>query len=304
MWKKVVAIVVVAGAALGLAIWGGGTKNVATTDAGSVSQSAYYSSLKKTSQGQQVLANMIIKEVLEKKYASEVKDSDITSQYESVSSQYGSSFASALSTNGLTEETFKENLRIQALEKAAVKANAKFTTKQLKAAYDDYTPTVNVSVILTDTEDEAKAIIDKLNNGSDFAELAKSDSKDSTTASNGGKMDGFDSSNTTLTSDFKKAAFALKKGEYTTTPVQSTSPSGYYVIKMDSRDEKKSYASLKSKMKEILLDKKMTDGDYVQAIVGKELADANVNIKDSTLKSALTTYTTAAASSQAAAKSK
>lgn len=303
MWKKVVAIVVVVAAAVGLAAWGAGPKSIATTDAGSITQSAYYSSLKKTSQGQTILANMVINKVLDKKYGSDIDNDAITASFKSVSSQYGSSFASALATNNLTEESFRESLKLQALEKAAVAANSKFTTKQLKKAYNDYTPTVHVSVILVSDEDKAKEIIQKLQDGEDFAKLAKSDSTDSATASNGGKMDGFDSTNTTLEDDFKTAAFALKKGEYTTTPVKSSTYSGYFVIKMDSRDKKKSYSALKTKMKNILVENKMSDTDYVQAIVGKELAAANVNIKDTTLKSALQAYTTAAASSQAADKS-
>jgi len=57
---------------------------------------------------------------------------------------------------------------------------------------------------------------------------------------------------------------------------------------------------LKSKMKEILVTNEMSDSSKVQAIIGNELAKANVNIKDSQLKNVLATYTQAAATAKAA----
>lgn len=300
MWKKVVAILVVVAAALGLAVWGVGPKSIATTDSGSISQADYYKKLKSTTEGQQQLANMIIQKVLDKKYGDKVSSKAITKQYDDVKAQYGSQFSTALANNGMTEDSFKESLELQALEKAAVEANSKFTTKQLKEQYKNYTPNVNVSVILVSSEDEAKDMISKLDDGDKFATLAKKYSTDSSTKDKGGKMDAFDSTNTTLEDDFKTAAFKLKKGEYTKTPVKSDTYSGYFVIKMDSRDDKKSFTTLKSKMKEILVTNEMSDSSKVQAIIGNELAKANVNIKDLQLKNVLATYTQAAATAKAA----
>lgn len=304
MWKKVVAILFVIAVALGLAAWGMGPKALVNTDAGSISQKAYYSSLKATNQGQTVLANMTIKKVLDDKYKSKVSKDEISSQYAALKSQYGSSLSSLLESNNMTEDSYKESLYIQQLERAAVSANTTFSKDKLKKQYDEYTPTVNVSVILTSTKSKAQKVIDKLNEGKSFTSLVKKYSKDSTSAANKGKVAGFDSTDTTWEDNFKEAAFALNKGDYTTEPIKSSTQSGYYVIKMRSRADKKSYTQLKSKMKSILLDSKMNDTDYVQAIVGKELAKANVSIKDSTLKNALSTYTAAAASSEASKKTK
>ena len=111
-------------------------------------------------------------------------------------------------------------------------------------------------------------------------------------------MTGFDSTDTNLEDDFKTAAFKLKKDEYTKTPVKSTSSQGYFVIKMNSKSDKKSFNALKSKMKNILVEKTMSDTSEVQAIVGEELGKANVNIKDSTLQNVLSTYTQAAATAK------
>lgn len=295
MWKKIIAILVVIGAAVGLAIWGlGGSKTLAVSNAGSVTEAQYLSSVKQTSAGQQTMANMIIQKVLEKNYGKEVSNKDIDASYSSVQSEYGANFTSQLSTNGLTETTFRQSLRLQALERAAVKAHSKFTTAQLKQAYNDYTPNMDVSVIQVADESKAKDLISQLDGGSDFADLAKNNSTDSATKDNGGKMPSFDSTSTTVDANVVKAATELKKGEYTKTPVQSTTGT-YYIVKLNSVDSKKSFEDLRSKMEEIKLDATMKDQSTVQGIIGEELAKADVTIKDSDLKNVLQQYSAAAA---------
>ena len=139
-----------------------------------------------------------------------------------------------------------------------------------------------------------------MNKGGDFAKLAKDKSIDTNTKKNGGKMTAFDSTDANLEDDFKSAAFKLKNGEYTKTPVQSQSSQGYFIIKKNSQASKKSFKTLKPKMKMILVDQTMSDTNKVQAIVGEELGKADVNIKDSTLQNVLSTYTQAAATAKAA----
>ena len=302
MWKKVLGVLVVIAAGVGLAAWGIGPKSLVTTDAGNVSQAEYYKKLKSSPEGQKELANMIIQKVLDKKYGDKVSKKSIESQYNDAKSQYGSQFSQVLSQNGMTEDSFRDSLRIQALEKQAVIAD-KHSNKQLHKAYKEYQPKVSVSVILTSSEDDAKKIITQLDKGGDFAKLAKEKSIDTNTKKNGGKMTSFDSTDTNLEDDFKTAAFKLKKSEYTKTPVKSTSSQGYFIIKMNSKSDKKSFSALKSKMKSILVEKTMSDTTEVQAIVGEELGKANVNIKDSTLQNVLSTYTQAAATAKTAKSS-
>jgi len=84
---------------------------------------------------------------------------------------------------------------------------------------------VDARHILVKTQAEAQAIIDQLNKGADFATLAKKDSIDPG-ASNGGELGWF--SQDQMVPAFANAAFALKPGEYTKTPVQSQF--GWHVI--------------------------------------------------------------------------
>jgi peptidyl-prolyl cis-trans isomerase C len=82
--------------------------------------------------------------------------------------------------------------------------------------------------ILVATEDEAKAIIAQLDQGGDFAAIAKAKSTDSASGAAGGDL-GFFGHGATV-KPFEDAAFALDVGAYTKTPVQTQF--GWHVIKV------------------------------------------------------------------------
>ena len=90
---------------------------------------------------------------------------------------------------------------------------------------------VTASHILVATEDEAKAIITSLNEGADFAELAKSKST-GPSGPNGGSLGKFGRGQ--MVPAFENAAFALEDGKITTQPVQTQF--GWHVIKVESKE--------------------------------------------------------------------
>jgi peptidyl-prolyl cis-trans isomerase C len=110
------------------------------------------------------------------------------------------------------------------------------TDAALKAKYDAEIANkpgeeeVHAQHILVPTEDAAKKIIEQLKKGADFATLAKSESKDPG-AQNGGDLGFF--KKTDMVPEFATAAFALKPGEFTQTPVKTQF--GYHVIKLIER---------------------------------------------------------------------
>ncbi|KRN33254.1 peptidylprolyl isomerase [Weissella halotolerans] len=301
MWKKAIAIFAVLGIGVGLAVWGAGPRAIATTDDGNVKETTYYNELKKTQVGQQTLANMVVMKVLDKNYGGDVSKQEIDQQYQATKKQLGDAFEQQLTQSGMTPEMFRNSIKLQLLERQAVRANVKISNKQLKQAYQDYQPKTQVSVILVDDEDKAKDVIKKLDDGDKFTDLVKSESKDGTSKDKKGQLEAFDSTSTTVEDSVKKAAFALKPGEYTKEPVKSENSNGYYIIKQDSQEKKPSFDKLKSTLKESLLEKDMNNQDVVNAIVGEELGKANVQIKDPELKNALATYTQAAAKKKAEA---
>jgi peptidyl-prolyl cis-trans isomerase C len=84
--------------------------------------------------------------------------------------------------------------------------------------------------ILVKTEAQAQDIINQLNHGANFAKLAEKDSIDPG-AANGGELGWFTQDQ--MVPAFANAAFALKVGQYTKTPVQSQF--GWHVILCEGR---------------------------------------------------------------------
>jgi peptidyl-prolyl cis-trans isomerase C len=85
--------------------------------------------------------------------------------------------------------------------------------------------------ILVKTEEEAKVIIDQLNDGADFAEIAKEKSMDPGSGQSGGDLGFFKRG--TMVRPFEEAAFDLKPGKYTRNPVKSDF--GWHVILVEER---------------------------------------------------------------------
>jgi peptidyl-prolyl cis-trans isomerase C len=112
---------------------------------------------------------------------------------------------------------------------------AKLTDAVLKQHYEAYLkanppePEVHARHILTKTEDEAKDAIKQLKAGADFVELAKKAST-GPSAAQGGDL-GFIKRGDVV-AEFADAAFALKPGQYTETPVKSQF--GWHVIKVEA----------------------------------------------------------------------
>ena len=111
----------------------------------------------------------------------------------------------------------------------------KVTDSEIKKLYDEYKETfksekeIKAKHILVDNEKTAKDIIAKLKKGEKFDDLAKKYSKDKPEL-------GYFTKNV-MVPEFANAAFAMKKGEYSKTPVKTQF--GYHIIMIqDVRDSK------------------------------------------------------------------
>ncbi len=114
-------------------------------------------------------------------------------------------------------------------------ATHKPTDEQLNAEYDKIKAEASGNQyrarhILVKTEDEAKAIIARLNKDpNSFADLAKAQSQDPVSKAKGGDLGWFDSK--TMVPEFTTAVAKLEKGKFTEQPVKSQF--GYHVIALD-----------------------------------------------------------------------
>jgi peptidyl-prolyl cis-trans isomerase C len=129
------------------------------------------------------------------------------------------------------------------------------TEEQLKQEYEKLKVNLgkseyNVSHILVDTEDEAKAIIVQLGKKGKFDKIAKEKSKDAGSAEKGGSLGWAVPSN--FVPPFANAMLSLKKGTYTKEPVKSQF--GWHVIKLDDVRELKvpSFEELKPQIQQRL----------------------------------------------------
>ncbi|HEV8389327.1 MAG TPA: peptidylprolyl isomerase, partial [Dongiaceae bacterium] len=115
--------------------------------------------------------------------------------------------------------------------------NEHVTEDAIKARYEqklkDNPPPeeVRAAHILVKTEDEAKAIIEQLKGGADFAALAKEKSTDKGSGANGGELGWF--SKEVMVKEFADAAFAMKVDDYSQAPVKSQF--GFHIIKLEER---------------------------------------------------------------------
>jgi peptidyl-prolyl cis-trans isomerase C len=103
--------------------------------------------------------------------------------------------------------------------------------------------------ILLKTEDDAKAVIQKLSDGADFAELAKNESTGPSAAS-GGDLGFF--SKEQMVTPFAEAAFAMSEGEISE-PVKTRF--GWHVIKVEEKrdSEPPKFGEIKDRLKSSLV---------------------------------------------------
>lgn len=126
-----------------------------------------------------------------------------------------------------------EKRAILATEKLDEIITGAVTDEKIQALYDaeyanaEPTQEWNASHILVETEDEAKALVDELNNGADFAELAKEKST-GPSGPNGGELGWFGPG--MMVAPFEDAVKGLEVGSVSA-PVQTQF--GWHVIKLN-----------------------------------------------------------------------
>ncbi len=286
--RKAAAVIAVASMALSTAACSNGGKTVASYKGGKITQQEYYDEMKKSQSGKTALANMIINRVLEQQYGNKVSKKQVDKQYNNYKKQYGSQFDAVLQQNGMTASSFKQNLKTNLLTEAALKDIKKISKSQEDKVWKDYQPKVKVQHILVSKKSKAEEITNELKNGKSFKSLVKKYSLDTGTKNNEGKLPAFDSTDSSLDPAFKKAAFKLKTGETTKSPVKSQS--GYHVIRMIKHPAKGTFASHKKEIDDQIYQTMSQDQQTMHDVLAKVIKKAGVDIKDKDLKDVLASY--------------
>lgn len=177
-----------------------------------------------------------------------------------------------LENYGMTEEYLKESLKKEYIINNYLSGkieNLKPTDEELQTLFNDLkmNESVRASHILVKTEDEAKAVIDRLNKGESFEDLAKELSIDSSSKDKGGDLDYFNY--TDMVQPFSEAAFSMEIGQVSE-PVKSDY--GYHIIKVT---DKKVDSSITLESKKSDLTEYYKSVKY-EELLGKLKSEANI----------------------------
>lgn len=240
---------------------------VAKIDDTRVTKSELYDELVRQN-GAQVLNLLISNKIVEAEIMEqeiEIPDEDIEKEINIMKDYYGSedAFNTDLAKNGLTLDDVKDNIERNRQIELLLDPYIDITEEEMKEYFETNKANfaqeeqVKASHILVETEEEALDIIDKLDGGEDFAELAKEYSTDESNSASGGNLGYFNRAG--MLKEFSDAAFALKVGDISE-PVKTMY--GYHIIKLEDKLEAKDavYDDSIEVIKDALFEDKASDG--------------------------------------------
>lgn len=298
MNMKKVLLGTMASSAILLASCSNGDQEVASTEAGPISQDEFYQRMKEEptqmggTLGEQVLQQMLIEDILENAYGDQVTDEDIDQEMATVIEGNGGQeqFDALLEQQGMTEDDFREMLQPNLYLREAVRENVEITDEEIQEAYDS-TPAegTRVAHILVEDPELAQDIINQLNEGADFTELVHEHSTDEASLENDGEME---LNPGEMVPEFEQAAAQLSEGEITEEPVQSQF--GFHIIEMREEGEMaQSMDEMRDELETQIIDQRMSSDQQLMSEIMYELVqDANVQISDEDLQGAMEQFMT------------
>ena len=281
---------------------------IVKTDEGSIKADTLYEKLR-DKYGIAMLVDLIDHQLFDEKYKTDNEEKEtIDSQIEQMKSQYNNdqdAFEAAITQYlGVEDEDelrdmlsleYKRNLAIEDYVKKSI------TDDEIQKYYDDEViGDIKVRHILikpdvtddmsteekTEAEEKAKKkaekLIKELDDGADFAELAKKNSDDTGSASDGGLIDYFNKDDN-MDEAFLNASIKLEKGKYTEEPVKSSF--GYHIILKVDQKSKPKLNKVKDDIIETLADEKLNEDATLRYNALIEIRkDAGIEFKDDSLK--------------------
>lgn len=208
---------------------------VATVDGEKITKEELYNAME-GQYGASILDTLITNKLVELEAKEEgvtVTDAEITEELDAFIESYGGedAFNSALEYNGMTLADFKKDLKNSMIIEKLVAPQVKITEEDMQTYFDEnkeefnQAEQVRASHILVEDEETAQEVLEKINAGEDFAELAKEYSTDGS-AENGGDLGFFGKGD--MVAEFEKAAWALDIDEVSGIV---KSEFGYHIIK-------------------------------------------------------------------------
>lgn len=273
----------------------GQNQEIASTTAGRIRQDEFYERLKTNpspsggTYGEIVLQQMLLEDILEQAYGDQVSDEEVQAEIDDVAEAQGGREAleETLANSPTDMADLEQSIKMNLMIRAAVADRADFSEEDVREHYDSQVPEgTRMAHILVDEEQEAKDIIEELNDGADFAELAEERSQDPGSASNGGE---YELETGRFVPEVEEAAMSLDEGEITEEPVESSF--GYHVIKLLEKGEKEDFEDAKEEAtNNYVEDELLRNPQVVNSIMTELVQEANVNIADSDLQNAMAPF--------------
>ncbi|SMQ81883.1 foldase protein PrsA [Bacillus sp. OV166] len=201
-----------------------------------------------------------------KKQKVNITNSILNKEVEKLKASYGGeeAFKQALESNNTTLAFLKQDLKNYLTIKQLLEPQIEITEEEMKTYFDENKDSfaeaeqIKASHILVADEKTANEVKQKLNDGGDFAELAKNYSTDDSTKDSGGDLGYF--AKGTMVTEFEDVAFGLAVDQVSK-PVKTEY--GYHIIKLEAKKKAKeaNYNDSKEEIKETLVDQKI-DSEY------------------------------------------
>lgn len=239
-------------------------KNVASVNGEKISEKELHELLI-SQYGSDGVDKLITDKIIEqemKKANIEVSKEEIAKEMADYMEAYGGEdeFQEILHSSGVQISTIEKNMETYLATKKLLEPRITITDEEMKDYFvenkDSYgqEEQVQASHILLEDEETAKEMINKLQAGDDFVDLAKKYSIDDTSSASGGELGFFGKGE--MVKEFEDAAYSLHVGEISE-PVKSQY--GYHIIKVTNKKEAKeaNFNDMKEEIRSAILDSKL-----------------------------------------------
>ena len=260
------------------------SKDVAMVNGEAISRKDYMKRLE-SSVGTNAMSQIISTALLEQqaeKLGVTVSEDLVNSEFEKIREELGSStLQSLLNQYGMKEEALKDSVRLNLLAYEILTHDIVLDPAEVEKyfndnkSYFDEPEKVQASHIMVATEEEAKEIKKLLEDGEDFAQLAKERSLDTNSAPYGGDL-GFFSRGMYGSTEFDDAAFSLEIGEISD-PVKREDV--YHIIKVTDKKAAKPavFEEVKADVERVM---KVAQVETTDDLIMKLIENATIEVFD------------------------